>query len=75
MDYGLLAVIYTQSPQAKQQFMDKAEVGILSINQARPSFNNGLPFGGWKSSGIGIPEHGIWDKAFFTRPQAVYCKD
>ena len=30
------------------------------------------PFGGWKASGFGPPEHGRWDAEFLTRPQAVY---
>jgi acyl-CoA reductase-like NAD-dependent aldehyde dehydrogenase len=33
------------------------------------------PFGGWKASGFGPPEHGEWDAAFATRPQAVYGDD
>jgi acyl-CoA reductase-like NAD-dependent aldehyde dehydrogenase len=31
-----------------------------------------LPFGGWKASGIGPPEHGEGDRLFYTRMQAVY---
>jgi aldehyde dehydrogenase (NAD+) len=30
------------------------------------------PFGGWKAAGFGPPEHGVWDREFYTRPQAVY---
>jgi len=30
------------------------------------------PFGGWKASGFGPPEHGEWDAWFATRLQAVY---
>jgi acyl-CoA reductase-like NAD-dependent aldehyde dehydrogenase len=31
-----------------------------------------LPFGGWKMSGLGPPEHGEGDRLFYTRMQAVY---
>jgi acyl-CoA reductase-like NAD-dependent aldehyde dehydrogenase len=31
-----------------------------------------VPFGGWKASGIGPPEHGSFDRDFYTRVQAVY---
>ena len=47
-------------------------IGILSLNQARPPFAAAAPFGGWKASGQGIPEHGRWDRDFYSRAQAVY---
>lgn len=31
-----------------------------------------MPFGGWKSSGIGVPQHGASNREFFTRAQALY---
>ena len=31
-----------------------------------------LPFGGWKASGMGPPEHGVANREFFTRMQAIY---
>ena len=30
------------------------------------------PFTGWKASGYGAPEHGRWNRDFYTRVQAVY---
>jgi aldehyde dehydrogenase (NAD+) len=45
---------------------------MLAINQARPAFDAAAPFGGWKRSGHGPPEHGRWDREFYARPQAIY---
>ena len=45
---------------------------MLSINRARPQFAAEGPFAGWKQSGHGVPEHGRWNRDFYTRAQAVY---
>ena len=70
--YGLLAGIYTQDTGKQQLFCDQVQAGIILINQARPVFNPEAPFTGWKDSAIGLPEHGRWDKDFYTRTQAIY---
>jgi acyl-CoA reductase-like NAD-dependent aldehyde dehydrogenase len=44
----------------------------LKVNQSTSDAAVDAPFGGWKASGIGPPEHGIFDLEFFTRPQTVY---
>jgi alpha-ketoglutaric semialdehyde dehydrogenase len=70
--YGLLGVVYTQSPERAEEFVSKAEAGLCSINQARPPFSAQGPFVGWKDSGRGVPEHGRWNREFYTQVQAVY---
>ena len=45
---------------------------MLSINRARPPFAAEGPFIGWKASGYGPPEHGRWNRDFYTRAQAIY---
>ena len=30
------------------------------------------PFVGWKASAIGMPEHGRWDRDFYTQTKAIY---
>jgi alpha-ketoglutaric semialdehyde dehydrogenase len=45
---------------------------MLSINRARPAFAAEGPFIGWKASGYGTPEHGRWNRDFYTRAQAIY---
>jgi acyl-CoA reductase-like NAD-dependent aldehyde dehydrogenase len=44
----------------------------LKINQATAGVDTSLPFGGWKMSGLGPPEHGVGDPLFYTRVQAIY---
>ena len=69
---GLAAAIFTKSSQLTRQFLDEAEAGILKVNQSTSSAAIDVPFGGWKASGIGPPEHGAYDLEFFTRQQTVY---
>lgn len=70
--HGLLGAIYTDDPGARARFLAGAQAGLLSINQARPPFAAAGPFVGWKASGFGCPEHGRWNRDFYTRVQAVY---
>lgn len=72
--YGLLGVVYTASKDQAQLFIRKAQVGICSVNLARPAFKATGPFTGWKESASGIAEHGRWNRDFYTYVQAVYEK-
>lgn len=69
---GLAASVFTDSDETARNFLDAAEAGILKVNQSTASAAVDAPFGGWKTSGIGPPEHGEFDRAFYTRPQTVY---
>ncbi len=69
---GLLGALFTADAQAKDRFLAGAEAGLLSINRARPPMAAEGPFAGWKQSGHGVPEHGRWNRDFYTRAQAVY---
>ena len=69
---GLVAAVFTRSADLQQQFLNEAQAGILKINQATADVDVSLPFGGWKASGVGPPEHGIADRDFYTRLQAIY---
>ena len=71
-DLGLLGALFSQDEAAKAQFLDEAKAGILSLNRARPAFAAEGPFTGWKASGYGPPEHGRWNRDFYTRAQAIY---
>ena len=44
----------------------------LLWERARPPFAAEGPFVGWKASGYGTPEHGRWNRDFYTRAQAIY---
>lgn len=70
--YGLVAGIFTDDENSQRRFIAHAEAGILLINQGRPEFDSAAPFAGWKSSGLGIPEHGRWDRDFYTQTQTLY---
>jgi acyl-CoA reductase-like NAD-dependent aldehyde dehydrogenase/nicotinamidase-related amidase len=72
VDQGLVASIHTRDPARRARFADAAEAGILQLASGALAVAADAPFGGWKASGIGPPEHGIWDREFYARPQAVY---
>lgn len=69
---GLVASIFGRDEVLLRRFAAGAEAGILRLNPAAFPVFADAPFGGWKSSGIGPPEHGRWDREFFARPQAIY---
>jgi 1-pyrroline-5-carboxylate dehydrogenase len=53
--YGLTAGVYSEDPSEVQQFLDRAEAGVLYVNR-RAGATTGAwpgvqPFGGWKGSG------------------------
>lgn len=70
--HGLFGVIYTNNQNHVDEFMVSANVGMVSINQARPSFSSNGPFVGWGRSGMGIPEHGRWNRDFYSRVKVRY---
>jgi acyl-CoA reductase-like NAD-dependent aldehyde dehydrogenase len=69
---GLVAALFSSSPEPAARFLDEAEAGILKLNRSTADADVDVPFGGWKSSGVGPPEHGGFDRDFYTRPQVVY---
>ena len=69
---GLAAALFTRSTELQQRFLNEAQAGVLKINQATADVTTHLPFGGWKASGVGPPEHGFADQEFFTRIQTIY---
>jgi alpha-ketoglutaric semialdehyde dehydrogenase len=69
---GLVAALFSNSPDLIDDFLHRAEAGILKINSSTADAAVDLPFGGWKASGIGPPEHYPANHEFFTRWQAIY---
>lgn len=69
---GLAAALFSNSKTMIEDFLRRAKTGILKINSSTADAAVDLPFGGWKASGIGPPEHGPANREFFTRMQAVY---
>ena len=69
---GLVAALFSPSPEWRARFLDAAEAGILKLDEATADAGVDAPFGGWKASGIGPPEHGVGGREFYTRAQALY---
>ena len=70
--HGLAASLFSHRPEMQQRFLEEAKAGILKCNTSTAGVDVSLPFGGWKASGLGPPEHGESDRLFYTRMQAVY---
>ncbi len=70
--YGLAAALFSNDREIQARFLAEAQAGILKINSSTAGADIALPFGGWKASGLGPPEHGEADRLFYTRLQAVY---
>ena len=69
---GLVAALFSSSRQLQARFLQEAQAGILKINSATTDADAETPFGGWKASGIGPPEHGAANREFYTRTQSIY---
>jgi acyl-CoA reductase-like NAD-dependent aldehyde dehydrogenase len=71
---GLLAGIATTSPTLQDAFAQQVQAGIV-IDGTGLKIHPAAPFGGCKASQIGPPEHGVWDRQFFSRVQMRYQGD
>jgi acyl-CoA reductase-like NAD-dependent aldehyde dehydrogenase len=69
---GLVMAVCSSDPRVRARVRDAAEVGIVQLGAGPVPVHPDAPFGGWKASGFGPPEHGEWDAWFATRLQAVY---
>ena len=69
---GLVAALFSPDPRRRESFLRHARAGVLKLDAATAGVAAHLPFGGWKRSGIGPPEHADGDLLAFTRAQAVY---
>jgi alpha-ketoglutaric semialdehyde dehydrogenase len=69
---GLVAALFSLSETLRQEFLHRAQAGILKLNRSTVDANAEAPFGGWKSSGAGPAEHGPSNREFYTRVQSVY---
>jgi acyl-CoA reductase-like NAD-dependent aldehyde dehydrogenase/isochorismate hydrolase len=69
---GLVGALIGGSPGERDRFLGECRVGILKLDASTADADARAPFGGWKSSGLGPPEHGPGNREFYTRTQAVY---
>jgi alpha-ketoglutaric semialdehyde dehydrogenase len=72
VEQGLVAALFSSSPMIVARFLEEAQAGILKVNSSTADAEVDVPFGGWRQSGVGPPEHGPFDRDFYTRPQVVY---
>ena len=71
--YGLVAALYSNDESNRRRFADAVEAGILNFAPSPLQVHPAAPFGGWKASGSGPPEHGVWDQQFYSRTQTLYA--
>ena len=64
--------MHTRDTDARARALAAAEAGIVQLASGPLAVHPRAPFSAWKASGLGPPEHGVWDAAFYTRTQAVY---
>ncbi|MEO7931566.1 MAG: aldehyde dehydrogenase family protein [Chthoniobacterales bacterium] len=69
---GLAAACFTSDTGRIDDFLRTVRCGILKLNRSTADADVDLPFGGWKTSGLGPAEHGPANVEFYTRMQAIY---
>lgn len=72
VEYGLSASIFTSSLPATQEFVNRAEAGLLHVNSQTAGADVHVPFGGIKGSGFGPHEQGRAALEFYTEVVTVY---
>lgn len=68
--YGLAAALFTEKVRRAHKVARKLQAGMVWINSSGDS-HYGIPFGGYKSSGIGR-ELGQYAIDAYTQPKAVH---
>ena len=72
VDFGLSSSIYTRDANAALTFVERSEVGMVHVNNPTVGGEAQLPFGGWKSTGIGEREMSEEGAEFFTQLKTVF---
>ncbi|MGI8632688.1 MAG: aldehyde dehydrogenase family protein [Solirubrobacterales bacterium] len=70
--HGLAAAAFTSSRDRQQAFRRHVRAGMLKLGSSTAGADIEAPFGGWKHSGVGPPEHGAANRSSWTRQQAIY---
>jgi len=70
--YGLSSSIYTNDARRIFEFIDRIETGITHVNAPTVASEAQLPFGGMKTTGVGIREMGRVAIDFYTELKSVY---
>lgn len=72
VDFGLSASIYTRDANTAMKFIERSEVGMVHVNNPTVGGEAQLPFGGWKSTGVGEREMAEEGAEFFTQLKTVF---
>lgn len=72
VEEGLVAALFSESEARCESFLTGVRAGVLKIGESTADVGVEAPFGGWKRSGVGPPEHGAGNPEFYTRWQAIY---
>jgi aldehyde dehydrogenase (NAD+) len=72
VELGLSAAIFTSSLQSTEEFVKRAEAGVLHVNSQTAGADVHVPFGGIKGSGFGPHEQGRAALEFYTEVVTVY---
>ena len=72
--YGLSSSIFTCDVAAAMRYVHEIQAGLAHVNIHTGFKDPGLPFGGWKDSGVGLPENGRTGLEFFVEQKAVYIR-
>lgn len=70
-EYGLSATIVTRDLEAAHRFARGVETGVVGVNLPTAGVEMHAPFGGWKGSGLGVPEQGLKILDFYTKWRSV----
>ena len=63
--------VHTRDAARARAALAAAAVGMVQLGSGPLAVHPRAPFSAWKASGLGPPEHGVWDAAFYARTQAV----
>lgn len=69
-EYGLTASVWSRDIDRALRVADAIDTGYVWINEVETRYT-GVPFGGWKQSGIGTEQGIVSDLLQFTRPKAI----
>jgi acyl-CoA reductase-like NAD-dependent aldehyde dehydrogenase len=72
VEFGLSASIYTRDSNLAMKFVERAEVGMVHVNNPTVGGEAQLPFGGWKATGVGEREMAEEGAEFFTQLKTVF---
>ncbi len=70
--YGLSSSLYSNDAARIFEFIDRIETGITHVNSPTVGGEAQLPFGGVKSTGVGLREMGRTAIDFYTELKTVY---